>query len=1369
MCEYFNGTTSQAISSVENSEIGSGVSPSNRTETKASFVRGNNRFSLFKWLKRGNRSSSTIGKRRKKVSSKSTNFQEENLSSSTESVSTFYSTTTVHSFAFQAGVFQECNDLNLNFPQQLSVDIGPFGSGAVKLLEKTGNNLANVNYTLPSTFLQKRDITERYSLQPSNSFNSCGNIPAPENKWCNSLKTKKVHVKGKRRAPNPPASNSNARQSSFKTKRRTKRQAPPPPDETNLKGKKTIKTNSYISNGKEISPTISNDTLILRGGILLPKNSSECTVNDSNSTEEAIFDAEIPQGKESQSSTLVQSFDRAMPRPWYKRSVFDRDSNTASKRDIYPSPTSSEKREDCASSVTYFPFDGSLSKLNFFHRTERNSEDRRDKRKSGISILTNISELDKQAAAIVQEEQARAKASSFLQNNNLSDLNVEKIVDNEDFVPSSPRKSTRALISKFNAITNLSKVTVNTNYFSKNSPTSQRVDLSDRIQDQSKNSYLSDSGSNEQKHKVERRFEQKQDLSRYFIPHQKSPKLKHSKDKIQLKNDNQEKTIEKIQKREETKVEKQKNFPAERKLNSIENGLPNTKNASSFNKNSFNKQIFPADNNPPLIIIRELDLIFNEIDKQLENNIKKGKINNSRNEAKASTSNQTHFSSETEKTTSVKQLLNKTETETASQSTDLQKVDEVTTEKSSTPHTQDDPVTIDLKEILKEMKHSLPKRTKGKKIIQNHSELPNVNNKSSTSTFNDLNAFTTTNTNLKEDILVKPTTQLLRQEKFVPEIREEKKLKVSSAVQTSGNVKKVINFPSTSKQNMNHETIFTNKRGACGTATKYKLNKFHLIRPKEFNEIEAIKLVKTPWLENIYANVTQQPSCSNKIILPLRPVINVQPPELLLKRKEEVDKNKPLPAKFNPQEILILPGNNSQQRNFNDVQKQNMNTLAVNKLLKKLEAAIASGNHQQASIFAKELAELKIQCSVIRQRSINNTREINVNMYIEDKEGHQGPIPLMLPLNMTVAQLKAKISLEFEIPTNIQRWIIGKNLAENENSTLEELQTTESIFLYLVAPDITSADVSQPEKSNVVEEIENLNIEKVEILPETVMAMDETEKKYEENPGISFKHIKTENNSEEIKLKRYEELMSLENRDLIPNSEPFDCPICFVTYAPEEGVTLRDCLHTFCRLCVTNTIVYCEEAEVQCPYRDAVYTCESTLQEREIKALVAPKVYQQHLSKSIAEAENNAGNAFHCKTPNCPGWCIYDDNVNNFFCPVCHNNNCLTCQAIHMGKNCRQYQDELRLSKETNEESERTEAVLEEMVSRGEALPCPTCAVIVMKKWGCDWLRCSICKTEICWVTKGPRWGPAGKGDTSGGCKCGENGVKCHPRCNYCH
>ena len=46
------------------------------------------------------------------------------------------------------------------------------------------------------------------------------------------------------------------------------------------------------------------------------------------------------------------------------------------------------------------------------------------------------------------------------------------------------------------------------------------------------------------------------------------------------------------------------------------------------------------------------------------------------------------------------------------------------------------------------------------------------------------------------------------------------------------------------------------------------------------------------------------------------------------------------------------------------------------------------------------------------------------------------------------------------------------------------------------------------------------------------------------------------------------------------------------------------------------------------------------------------------------------------------------------------------------------------------------------MVKKGEAMHCPQCKAILQKKDGCDWLKCSICKTEICWVTKGLRWGP---------------------------
>ena len=46
------------------------------------------------------------------------------------------------------------------------------------------------------------------------------------------------------------------------------------------------------------------------------------------------------------------------------------------------------------------------------------------------------------------------------------------------------------------------------------------------------------------------------------------------------------------------------------------------------------------------------------------------------------------------------------------------------------------------------------------------------------------------------------------------------------------------------------------------------------------------------------------------------------------------------------------------------------------------------------------------------------------------------------------------------------------------------------------------------------------------------------------------------------------------------------------------------------------------------------------------------------------------------------------------------------------------------------------------MVNDGEAMHCPQCRVIVTKKAGCDWIKCTVCKTEMCWATKGPRWGP---------------------------
>ncbi|XP_055656072.1 sharpin isoform X1 [Falco peregrinus] len=278
---------------------------------------------------------------------------------------------------------------------------------------------------------------------------------------------------------------------------------------------------------------------------------------------------------------------------------------------------------------------------------------------------------------------------------------------------------------------------------------------------------------------------------------------------------------------------------------------------------------------------------------------------------------------------------------------------------------------------------------------------------------------------------------------------------------------------------------------------------------------------------------------------------------------------------------------------------------------------------------------------------------------------------------------------------------------------------------------------------------------------------DETElwRMQQEQEGI----LQYQQALEAERLKNFQQLLQLEEEVLVPNQEVLECRICYQQVPPGEGVLLRECLHNFCRECLRQVINYSEEPEVACPFRDDSYACSSHLQEREIRALVSPDEYRRFLERGLMLAERRSPNSFHCKTTDCRGWCIYEDSVNEFRCPVCQALNCLLCKAIHEGKNCRQYQDDLRLQAQNDSAARQTNDMLQTLVQIGEAMHCPTCFIIVQKKDGCDWIRCTVCQTEICWVTKGPRWGPGGPGDTSGGCRCNINGQRCHPRCQNCH
>lgn len=166
--------------------------------------------------------------------------------------------------------------------------------------------------------------------------------------------------------------------------------------------------------------------------------------------------------------------------------------------------------------------------------------------------------------------------------------------------------------------------------------------------------------------------------------------------------------------------------------------------------------------------------------------------------------------------------------------------------------------------------------------------------------------------------------------------------------------------------------------------------------------------------------------------------------------------------------------------------------------------------------------------------------------------------------------------------------------------------------------------------------------------------------------SVIYKSISA-NTKETIKANpnHYEQLVSLDMSNIAWNMEKFECSICFMEIEPKAGAVLKQCLHSFCKPCLASHINYSDDAEIKCPYIDDQFSCQSFLQEREIRSLVSKEEYDKHLTRSIRQAENKIENTFHCKTPNCRGWCIFEDTSNVFRCPVCTIVNCLTCGVIY--------------------------------------------------------------------------------------------------------
>ncbi|XP_040581717.1 ranBP-type and C3HC4-type zinc finger-containing protein 1 [Lepeophtheirus salmonis] len=456
--------------------------------------------------------------------------------------------------------------------------------------------------------------------------------------------------------------------------------------------------------------------------------------------------------------------------------------------------------------------------------------------------------------------------------------------------------------------------------------------------------------------------------------------------------------------------------------------------------------------------------------------------------------------------------------------------------------------------------------------------------------------------------------------------------------------------------------------------------------------------------------------------------------------------------------------------------------------------------------------------------SINNKKisqksfRAKVNLYIEDDVSTHGPINVSVDTSCTIAQMKKLIEDEFEIPIHVQRLIVGNQLALNEDDTLSKKGINRNgcnIYLFIMSKSahkekqaVQSEPILEPtekeeneieilppppetrDNPQILPPIQEIHNEEEQEKQGVVEAAPEDEDEYEyeyyyegeegEEPEevlpckncakVHDGACEITKEADKVQAKdvmaQYQEL---DNLDLIPNAEMFECLICYLEIEPGDGVMLRECLHTFCKECLIAMIENADRPEIICPYKDDDYSCEMKVLEREMKGLVSKEVFEKFQKRSLQEASAKMENSYHCKTPDCPGFCVLADDINNYKCDVCKKVNCITCQAIHEGMDCKEYQRYI-LAESTDENSIKTREWIDGLINSGDALYCPNCQVLLLKKWGCDWVKCTYCRTEICWVTKQLRWGPAGKGDTSGGCRCMADGrTKCHPKCNYCH
>lgn len=375
-------------------------------------------FSFLKWFKK-NKQNPDLKKAKDSSVSSSPIFGKKRDSSS-ESLDSLFSTQTVRSFAYIPPTLYQPSappyslvDVNTSFSDEKkskkATDDKDFVAEKKKKRRAPGPPRLIRESSLPTTLEHKKskedfdnDLKTYHRRTVSESFKD-----KKAGAYC--------HVQGKRKAPLPPVNSSiypnleklNAQYSSLHKK---KKPAPPPPQEP-----RNNSNNSNLQNrlSKDVSKHEDN-----QNATTPDKNENlDLTEENEKFRDFKLLCQEKPDNQKLlQTRTNIASVSPLPSRPWYKRNLKESSGNNLLIKDLLKG-FDKKKNKDTEEWMPEVGFsrrssttDTSHNKFNIFSRLDKADEKKKDeKRKSQISILTNISELDKEAAEILRKEQADEK------------------------------------------------------------------------------------------------------------------------------------------------------------------------------------------------------------------------------------------------------------------------------------------------------------------------------------------------------------------------------------------------------------------------------------------------------------------------------------------------------------------------------------------------------------------------------------------------------------------------------------------------------------------------------------------------------------------------------------------------------------------------------------------------------------------------------------------------------------------------------------------------------------------------------------------------------------------------------------------------